>query len=150
MMRKVMLLLGAVALTGRAFAQEAGGVLAEIPKHELFRQRDPSGGVMAIIAMSVVFVALVLIFFFLKGFGAAMIRMHERREAKPAEAVVAKRKPASARVEEEMAAVALALKMFQEEQHIAESTVITINRASRVYSPWSSKIHGIPPMPIKK
>jgi hypothetical protein len=48
-----------------------------------------------------------------------------------------------------MAAVALALKMYQEEQHILESTVITINRASRVYSPWSSKIHGIPPIPIK-
>lgn len=51
---------------------------------------------------------------------------------------------------EEVAAMALALKMYQEEVHIMESTVITINRVSRVYSPWNSKIHGIPPMPIKK
>jgi hypothetical protein len=53
-------------------------------------------------------------------------------------------------IEEEMAAIALAIKMYQEDLHIRESTVITINRASRVYSPWSSKIHGITPMPEKK
>jgi Na+-transporting methylmalonyl-CoA/oxaloacetate decarboxylase gamma subunit len=106
---------------------------------------------MAIIAMSVVFLALVLIFFFLKGFGAAMIRMHEKRQAKPvSETVAPKRQKPGQKVEEELAAIALALKMYQEEQHIAESTVITINRASRVYSPWSSKIHGIPPIPLKK
>jgi Na+-transporting methylmalonyl-CoA/oxaloacetate decarboxylase gamma subunit len=124
--------------------------IATVPKDELFRQRDSSGGVMAIIAMAVVFTALVLIFFVLKAFGMAMMRLHARREAKPVEATPApKRKGASAQVEQEMAAVALALKLYQEEQHIAESTVITINRASRVYSPWSSKIHGIPPIPAK-
>ena len=125
--------------------------LASIPKDELFRERDPNGGVMAIIAMSVVFSALVLIFFVLKVFGMAMIWFYERKTAKPAEAAPAppKRKPAGEQVQEEMAAIALALKMYQEEQHILESTVITINRASRVYSPWSSKIHGIPPIPVK-
>ena len=125
--------------------------VATVAKDELFRQRDRSGGVMAIIAMTVVFSALVLIFFVLKGFGMAMVRFQERKTAKPAEAAPAppKRKPAGEQVQEEMAAIALALKMFQEEQHILESTVITINRASRVYSPWSSKIHGIPPIPSK-
>jgi hypothetical protein len=88
----------------------------------------------------------------LKGFGMAMIRLHERKAVKAAVAAAPpapKKKPAGTQVEQEMAAVALALKMYQEEQHILESTVITINRASRVYSPWSSKIHGIPPVPIK-
>jgi Na+-transporting methylmalonyl-CoA/oxaloacetate decarboxylase gamma subunit len=126
--------------------------IATVPKDELFRQRDSSGGVMSIIAMTVVFSALVLIFFVLKAFGIVMIRMHERKAVKAAVAEAPpapKKKPAGAQVEQEMAAIALALKMFQEEQHILESTVITINRASRVYSPWSSKIHGIPPIPIK-
>ena len=126
--------------------------IATVAKDELFRQRDGSGGVMAIIAMSVVFSALVLIFFVLKVFGMAMIRMAARKNATPAQAAPAapaKRKPAAEQVQEEMAAIALALKMFQEEQHIREATVITINRASRVYSPWSSKIHGIPPIPNK-
>ena len=126
--------------------------LSTVSKGELFRQRDSSGGVMAIIAMMVVFSALVLIFFVLKVFGMAMIRFLSRKEAKSAEAAAPpapKRKPAGEQVQEELAAAALALKLFQEEQHIRESTVITINRASRVYSPWSSKIHGIPPVPVK-
>ena len=124
--------------------------IATVSKDELFRERDRSGGVMAIIAMTVVFLALVLIFFVLKGFGTMMVRLQERKTAKPAEAAPApKRKPAGEQVQEEMAAIALALKLHQEEQHVLESTVITINRASRVYSPWSSKIHGIPPIPVK-
>jgi Na+-transporting methylmalonyl-CoA/oxaloacetate decarboxylase gamma subunit len=126
--------------------------VATVPKDELFRERDRSGGVMAIIAMTVVFSALVLIFLILKLFGMIMMRMQERKAAKAVAAAVPpapKRKPAGEQVQEEMAAIALALKMYQEEQHILESTVITINRASRVYSPWSSKIHGIPPVPVK-
>ena len=125
--------------------------IVTVSKGERFRERDRSGGVMAIIAMSVVFSALVLIFAVLKCFGMFMIWFHGRKERKAAEGVVsAKRKPASVQVEEELAAIGLALKMYQEEQHIREATVITINRASRVYSPWSSKIHGIPPIPNKK
>ncbi len=125
--------------------------IATVAKDELFRQRDSSGGVMAVIAMTVVFSALLLIFFVLKGFGMAMVSFQSRKEAKPAESAPAppKRKPAGEQVQEEMAAIALALKLHQEEQHILEATVITINRASRVYSPWSSKIHGIPPIPTK-
>ncbi len=120
-------------------------------KGELFLKQDRSGIVMAIVAMSVVFAALALIFFVLKVFGALMIRLQERKTAKPAEVAPApvKRKPAVEQVQEELAAVALAIKLFQEEQHIRESTVITINRVNRVYSPWSSKIHGITPIPVK-
>jgi hypothetical protein len=123
-----------------------------VPKHELFHQKDRSGGVMAIIAMLVVFSSLVLVFLVLKCFGLVMTRIQRLREKKAAEGIAAKarRKTASTQVEEEMAAIALALKMYQEEQHIREATVITINRASRVYSPWSSKIHGIPPVPPRK
>jgi Na+-transporting methylmalonyl-CoA/oxaloacetate decarboxylase gamma subunit len=126
--------------------------IATVSKDELFRQRDTSGGVMSVIAMSVVFLALILICFVLTGFGLFMIWLHRRKERKANEGIAAKarRKPASAQVEEEMAAIALAIKMYQEEQHIREATVITINRASRVYSPWSSKIHGITPAPVKK
>lgn len=122
-----------------------------VPKHELFRQQDTSGVVMAIIAMSVVFLALLLIFLVLKGFGTFMVWFAGRKDKKVEEVVLApKSKKASDQVQEELAAIALAIKMYQEDLHIRESTVITINRVNRVYSPWSSKIHGIPPMPIKK
>ncbi len=125
--------------------------LDSVPKHELFRQQDSWGGVMAIIAMSVVFSALILVFLVLKGFGIFMMWFGKRKD-KPVEdiTIASSRKKASEKVEEELAAVALALKLYQENLHINESTVITINRASRVYSPWSSKIHGITSMPTKK
>ncbi|MDR2912044.1 MAG: OadG family protein [Alistipes sp.] len=129
--------------------------VSAVPKAELFLQRDPAGVVMAIIAMSVVFSALLLIFFVLKGFGIMMVRLEERKNAAPAAVATAaapKLKSGSVgdKFEEEAAAIGLALRMYQEERHINETTVITINRASRVYSPWSSKIHGIPAMPTKK
>ena len=44
-------------------------------------------------------------------------------------------------------AIALAVKLNKAEMHDRESDVITINKVARVYSPWSSKIHGLTPMP---
>ena len=52
-----------------------------------------------------------------------------------------------ARNGEIIAAIALAVKLNKAEMHDRESDVITINKVARVYSPWSSKIHGMTPMP---
>ena len=41
------------------------------------------------------------------------------------------------------AAIAAAIHLYNEELHDEENTVLTINRISRTYSPWSSKIHGL-------
>jgi hypothetical protein len=41
------------------------------------------------------------------------------------------------------AAIALALAMYLDESHDAESRTMTIERVSRRYSPWSSKIYGL-------
>ncbi len=114
---------------------------------EEFRQRDPSGGVMALIAISIVATALVLVSLVVKAFGAIMVRIEGRKVKVVVETPVPKKKPLVQQLDEQIAAIALAVKLYQEEQHINESTVITINRASRVYSPWSSKIHGITHLP---
>lgn len=45
------------------------------------------------------------------------------------------------------AAISLALHLYQKEIHDFENTVITIKKAVRPYSPWSSKIYGIRQMP---
>ena len=52
-----------------------------------------------------------------------------------------------ARNGEIIAAIALAVKLNKAEMHDRESDVITINKVARVYAPWSSKIHGLTPMP---
>jgi len=39
------------------------------------------------------------------------------------------------------AAIAAAIHMYGEDLHDVENVVLTFNRVSRVYSPWSSKIN---------
>ncbi len=41
------------------------------------------------------------------------------------------------------AAIAMAIHLYYEEIHDKENTVLTINKVSRTYSPWSSKIYGL-------
>ena len=52
--------------------------------------------------------------------------------------------------EEEIAAIATALKIFNSDRHDRESDVLTIMSIKRAYSPWNSKIHGLTQMPDKK
>jgi len=48
-----------------------------------------------------------------------------------------------------VAAIGLALRRYESDLYDMESTVLTINRVTRAYSPWSSKIYGILNQPIK-
>lgn len=41
------------------------------------------------------------------------------------------------------AAIAMAIYLYNNEFHDEESNVITINKVSRTYSPWSSKLHNM-------
>jgi hypothetical protein len=45
--------------------------------------------------------------------------------------------------EEEAAAIALAIHMYQSEMHDKESFTITLKKVSKIYSPWSSKIYTL-------
>jgi hypothetical protein len=51
---------------------------------------------------------------------------------------------------DELAAIAIALFKYSEDLHDIEKTVLTINRAAKAYSPWSSKIYGLTQLPNKK
>lgn len=48
---------------------------------------------------------------------------------------------------EVMAAISMALFEMSEEAHDIESTVLTIRKVDRRYSPWSSKIFGLRQIP---
>ncbi|MDL2320047.1 OadG family protein [Alistipes sp. OttesenSCG-928-B03] len=132
--------------------------IEETPRHEMFRQQDPNGIVMAITAMSVVFSALVMLYLIFKLSGYIFKRIAARREEKakaPAEksepAVPVKVKSVEGRIAgEELAAIAIALYQYSEDLHDIENTVLTINRGAKAYSPWSSKIYGLRQLPNKK
>ena len=117
-----------------------------MPKHEKMRQADPHGFTMTITAVAVVFSALILLYFAFWALGKIMIRIAKRNKQKAAGVSVApteKKKDDGAIVGAEIAAIGMALKMYQDEMHDIESHVLTINRVAKAYSPWSSKIYGL-------
>lgn len=133
---------------------QANEIEEKVPAYEKFRLRDPSGVVMAITAMSVVFTALILLYLFFKNIGRVMVRSTLRKEEKALAAMPAEVKtvvkPEAELIGEEIAAIAIALRRYEEDMHDIESHVLTINRVARAYSPWSSKIYGLNNQPVRK
>lgn len=129
-------------------------ILEATPKSELFRAQDPVGLAMAITAMSVVFSALMILFLVFKTIGIVMQRQGVKKEKAvkaDAPANIAAGIDANSDIQgETIAAIAIALKLYEEDLHDIESNVITINKVAKSYSPWSSKIYSMRQIPNKK
>ncbi|MDE6277999.1 MAG: OadG family protein [Muribaculaceae bacterium] len=117
-------------------------------KIDMFAERDENGFAMTIMAMGVVFCALLVLclsFYGIGKIGAAIAGLNKRR----AHGVSAKdfhQELGGHDSGEEIAAIAMALHDHLN-AHDTESTVLTINKVKRAYSPWSSKIYGIRTIP---
>ncbi len=115
---------------------------------EKFVKFDPFGLIMAITAMSVVFTALLVLYRLFK-FTAKLTQKPIRiKFSKPKHA----EEEAAQQIKEEIpgevfAAISAALYFYETEKHDQESTILTIERVSRRYSPWSSKIYGLRQIP---
>jgi Na+-transporting methylmalonyl-CoA/oxaloacetate decarboxylase gamma subunit len=114
-----------------------------------FKEFDPFGVIMSVTAMSVVFVALILLYIIFKYIGNYSIKSENRNVAK------AGLTPITADSEavpgEIYAAVATAMHLYMQEDdvHDLENTILTIHKVTRTYSPWSSKIYGLREIPRK-
>lgn len=95
----------------------------------------------ALISICLVFCVLVLLVLIMQGFGVVFSRRAPKTPVTEQQALLH---------EEEIAAIATALKMFRSELHDRESEVLTIMSIKRSYSPWNSKIHGLTQMPDRK
>jgi Na+-transporting methylmalonyl-CoA/oxaloacetate decarboxylase gamma subunit len=125
-----------------------------VPKSERFRERDPSGAVMAVTAMAVVFAALIVLYLVFRTIGklnVRAVRHKQAREEQRKNQAIHPVMPADSEMIHgaELAAIALALYQYQNDLHDIESNVITINKVARAYSPWSSKIYGLRQLPNK-
>lgn len=112
---------------------------------QLFLKIDPWGIGMTVIGYVVVFIALLLlyiIFFNLAKLLQVNVKRILRREGKVIEV-----KEDLSLSGEVNAAIAMALHLYYSEMHDKEDTVLTINKVSRTYSPWSSKIYGLRQFP---
>lgn len=98
----------------------------------------------ALISICLVFFVLVLLVGVMKLFGYVFTRRQAAAQADKAAV-------AQGQIhEEEIAAIATALKLYRSALHDRESEVLTILSIKRAYSPWNSKIHGLTPLPDRK
>ena len=111
---------------------------------EEFVKLDPYGVGMAAMAMLVVIIVLALaaltfqnIDNLIKFFTKLFTKKPQISEGEP---VKSEKISTSG---DEIAAIAMALHLYASDLHDNESLMLTINKISRVYSPWSSKIYGI-------
>jgi Na+-transporting methylmalonyl-CoA/oxaloacetate decarboxylase gamma subunit len=115
---------------------------------EKFVELDPSGVGMAMIAMTVVFSALIILFLIYKTMGNIFVKRASVRvkskDSDKKETITEVKTEISGEIN---AAIAMALYLYQNELHDHENTVLTIQKVSRTYSPWSSKIYTLRKQP---
>jgi len=109
---------------------------------EEFIKMDPTGIGMAITSISFVFLSLMILFIAFKILG----RISSKSQKKPQKEELIQPKITANADElsgEVNAAIAMTLFLYYNELHDHENTVLTIQKVSRNYSPWSSKIYTL-------
>jgi Na+-transporting methylmalonyl-CoA/oxaloacetate decarboxylase gamma subunit len=111
---------------------------------EVIAVKDPYGIGLTVIAMVVVFLALLMLFLIFKQVGNILVARLKKKEGKHEEKQGVPSTVVSGDTHGAVyAAIATAIYLYNEELHDEEAAVLTINKVSRTYSPWSSKIHGM-------
>lgn len=113
-------------------------------KIDMFAERDANGGAMAIMAMGIVFSALLLLcicFYIISKIGENVSRRNKAVAVSHGTTAITDSHK-SHDSGEEIAAIAMALHEHLD-THDRENTVLTINKVKRAYSPWSSKIYSL-------
>lgn len=108
---------------------------------EEFEEIDPIGFGLAAVGLAVVFTSLILLYVVFLNLTKFIQLRGKKKLIKHGH--VEDTKKESELTGEINAAIAAALYLYSQELHDKESAVLTINRVSRTYSPWSSKIYGL-------
>jgi sodium pump decarboxylase gamma subunit len=116
-------------------------------KSAMIQEVDPFGFFLTLTAMAVTFLSLIILYFIFKNVGKFHIRK-KSENAKEATKTVSNSAKAdtSGQVSAEVyAAVSMAIHLYKldNEAHDFETTILTINKESKSYSPWSSKIYTL-------
>lgn len=119
-----------------------------VPKQaERIQESDPHGFGLAIVAICVVFIALICICFIMLGYGALIQKVTEKNENKGKEAkgnAPMAVSDGSSKVDGEVyAAIAAAIYAYEQDLHDEEDTVITIQKVERAWTPWNAKFYNM-------
>lgn len=119
-------------------------------KVDSFAENDPHGFAMAVMAMCIVFSALLVLsicFYIISRIGASVSRSRKIKALSSDDEELADHHHEQDSGEV-IAAISAALSEHLD-AHDRESTVLTINKVRRAYSPWSSKIYNLRELPRK-
>lgn len=109
---------------------------------EKFVEMDPYGVGMALIAMTVVFLALILLYLVFKN-TRRIYAIDVKKLFKKNEKILPEIQEEHDISGEVNAAIAMALHLYRSEYHDHEEAVLTIKKVAKTYSPWSSKIYNL-------
>lgn len=126
-------------------------VVDENERAKAFAERDASGAALTVMAMCIVFSALLVLclcFYVIGRINRHTSQVRKLQAHGEDHKEVARSMRPEADSGEVIAAIALALDEHLY-AHDRESTVLTINKVRRAYSPWSSKIYGLRELPHK-
>ncbi|HIZ87566.1 MAG TPA: OadG family protein [Candidatus Coprenecus pullistercoris] len=114
-------------------------------KSQVMAKRDPNGLFITLTAMSVVFLALIILCFIFKFTGHIAVNKLQRKSSAATADSDASGTHVKETSAETYAAIAFALHLYQEESeaHDNESLTITMSHTDRTYSPWNSKIYTL-------
>ena len=118
-------------------------------KVESFRILDENGFVLTLMAMGIVFCALVVLslcFYAISKIGSLVSKINKMRSPGVDPKTVSKADAPAHDSGEEIAAIVMALHEHLN-AHDQENTILTINKVKKAYSPWSSKIYGLRELP---
>ncbi len=118
-------------------------------KVESFRILDENGFVLTLMAMGIVFAALLVLslcFYAISKIGSLVSKINKMRSQGVDPKTVSKADAPAHDSGEEIAAIVMALHEHLN-AHDQENTILTINKVKKAYSPWSSKIYGLRELP---
>lgn len=120
----------------------SGAFHYHVPKQsERIQASDPYGAGLAVVAISVVFFALVCIMFMMGGYGKLIQRFQNRKQTSGK--ATATSGTGNAPEGEVYAAIAAAIYAYSQDLHDVEDTVITIQKTERAWTPWNAKFYNM-------
>lgn len=117
-------------------------------KIDMFEKHDKIGLGMTVLAMGVVFSALLILSVCFRSLGKVNEKIAKRKKAESTSDKEFVASATGADSGEEIAAIAMALHEHLN-MHDHEDFVLTINKVKKAYSPWSSKIYSLRQTPHK-
>lgn len=120
-----------------------------VPKQsDRIKESDPVGIGLTVVAVSVVFLALLCICLILKGYAGAIRNVQNRKAQKLSAKTTAEGGKTVAVAPADTAgdvyaAISAAIYLYNEELHDDEDTIITIQKVERAWTPWNAKFYNM-------